>query len=242
MAKVFLFIWFVFFSAICIAGPLEDSAIQAAFPGKVVNESSVGDIGGSKHLFALVSDEFAREIAIAVFGLNGAGEYQLQAASKWWPRHPRWQETSVEVRNGSMYFSLRGSGGCCADYFSQYQFRPKGGVFTLVGVESHDIGFEPKRDRDGTAIEDEYISYKYGSSVNYLNGKVKHFRVQAPSSSDRFKDDILRVRSGKKRIERTFDFVLGEEILLSGFDLFAEPVEQPKHLRGYFDQSFNYSE
>jgi hypothetical protein len=242
MKKVFLFWGSIFVSAICLAGQREDAAIAEAFPGQHVTESSVGNIDGSKYLAALVFDESGQDFSIAVFEDTDTGKYRLSATSKSMARHSRWTETSLNIKNGTLYFSVAGNGGCCSDYFIQYQFRPTHDVITLIGTASYDFGFESKRDKKGTEIKGKYISYKFGSNVNYLNGKVTHYRVQAPSSRRVFKDDIFRLKIGKRRIEKSFNFSAEKKVPLDEFDMFADQSVQPKHVQGFFDQDFNYSE
>lgn len=232
----------VLFSTICFAGEKEGKAIAQFFPQAYAVDSSVGDIEGEKYLATIIYDESEHSKALVVFELDQAGDYKLRSRSGWWD-HPRWYETSVKIKNNSVYFSLRGNGGCCSDYFQKFQFKLRGGKFSLVGTESSSNGVESKNDDNGIAIEGKLISYSYGSSTNYLTGIVSHWRIQAPSSSEAaFKDDISTIKVGKQRVENRFNFIPTKIVLLEGFDIWTYSDGQPKHLGGYFDQSFKYYE
>ena len=234
----------ILFSAICVAGEKENKAITQISPQASAVDSSVGFIDGKKYLAALIYDESEHSTALVVFELDQAEGYKIRAKSGGSGLdHERWYEKSVKIKNNSVYLSIRGNGGCCSDYFSQYQFKPKNGIFTLVGLESSETGIESKNDSSGIAIDEEYISYSYGTSTNYLAGVVSHWRMQAPSSSKgAFKDDISTIKVGKKRVENRFNFITKNTVLLEGFDVWNYSDNEPKHLGGYFDQSFKYHE
>jgi hypothetical protein len=234
----------VLYSAICHAGEKEDKAIAQISPQVSAVDSSVGIIEGKKYLAALVYDENEYSTALVVFELDQSGGYKLCARSGGSGLdHQRWYEKSVKIKNNSVYLSVRGNGGCCSNYYIQYQFKPKNGKFTLVGVESSETGIESKNDNSGIAIDGEYISYSYGSSINYLAGVVGHWRIQAPSSSKgAFKDDISTIKTGKKRVENRLNFISKNKVLLEGFDVWNYSNAEPKQLGGYFDQNFKYHE
>jgi hypothetical protein len=147
------------------------------------------------------------------------------------------------VKSDSVYFSIKGNGGCCSDYSSQYQFKPINGAFVLVGTDDSVIGTEQRRDKQDIAIEGRPISYKYGASVNYLSGDVLHWRVQAPSTSDTpYKDDFLRVKSGKRRAEKHSRFAPQKKTLLQEFDIWVVSDKTEGGIRGYFDQTLKFRE
>lgn len=235
----------ILLSTICFAGEKEEIAITQAFPQILGFDSSEGVIEGKKHLAAIISeaDESSPSIALVVFELDQASDYKLRSRSEWMPHHERWHSLSVIIKNNSVYFSLRTSGGCCSDSFHQYQFKPQGGVFTLVGTESSETGTESKKDNNGIAIDGKFISYRYGTSINYLTGVVSHWRIQAPSSSSHpFKDDFHTIKVGKKRIEKRFNLAPLKKTLLDDFSVWADSDDQVKHLSGYFDENFEFHE
>ena len=242
----------VLLSADCLAGR-EANAIVQAFPKTIILDSSVGTIGGNRYLAAIILDESQSAIALVVFRPDHVSNYKFHSRSGWWDRHQRQHSESVKVRNNSVYFSYAGNGGCCSDYFWQYQFKLRDGKFSLVGLQSSNTGFEPKEDSNGISTEGRTVSYRYGSSINYLTGVITHWRIQAPSSSEShdavFKDDIFKIKLGKTRVEKRFNFVPTKIYLLDGFDIgsTAEGSEFSKELErlpglGYFDQRFKYHE
>lgn len=235
---------FFLVSTTCLAGEVDDKSIAQIFLQASETGSSVGFIDGKKYLAALVFDEKAQSTALVVFELDKKGGYKLLAKSGGSGLDPlRWYNRSVKIKNNSVYFSVAGNGGCCSDFFEKYQLKLQNGKFSLVGIESSTIGFEPRNDRNGIAIQGRFVSYSYGSSINYLTGVVSHWRIQAPSSSENpFKDDISMIRKGKKRIENRFNFVPTKMVLLDGFDVWADSDGESKHLAGFFDQNFKYQE
>lgn len=226
----------------CLAGEPEKAVVATTFPNISVVDLSVGLIDGKTHLGAVVFDESQSAIALALFIKDGDGAFNLLTKSKWLDRHSRWYGESFKIKHGSVYFSLSGNGGCCSDYSSQYQFNPQDGQFLLVGTESTSTGVESKEDKKGHAIDGRGISYRYGTSVNYLTGEVLHWRVQAPSTAEPFKDDILRIQTGRKRVEKHFRFAPARMVRLEDFDIWAESDKPEQHTAGYFDQHFKYHE
>lgn len=234
--------WFLT-SSICLAGEIDERTTAQLFLQASATGSSVGFIDGKKYLAALVFDESEQSTALVVFELGQTGGYKLRAKSGGSGLdHSRWYDKSVKIKNNSVYFSLRGNGGCCSDYFQKFQFKLRDGKFSLVGTESTSTGVESKNDNSGIAIEGKLISYSYGSSTNYLTGIVSHWRIQAPSTPEAFKDDISTIKVGKKRVENRFNFIPTKIILLEDFDILTYGDKQPKHLGGYFDQNFKYHE
>lgn len=207
----------------CFAGEREQAIVTTTFPQASVVDLSIGLIEGKTHLAAVVFDKSQSTIALAVFAEDEGGLYRLRTKSKWMDNHPRWYSTTSEIKRGSVFFSLSGNGGCCSDYSNQYQFKPHDGQFLLVGTESTTTGIESKEDETEQAIDSQMISYRYGTSVNYLTGEILHWRVQAPSAVDEpFKDDILRVKTGKKRVEKRLRFPFTKMVRLEDFDIWAE--------------------
>lgn len=242
---LFLIVAWFFFSISCLAGEREQNVIAKTFPQASIVDLSVNPIDGKTYLAALVFDERQSAISLAIFAADEGGFYKLHTKSKWQDRHSRWYDTSVKIKNGSVYFSLSGNGGCCSDYSSDYQFKLYDGQFLLVGTESTSTGIESKKDNAGRVVDSQSISYKYGTSINYLTGEILHWRLQAPSSTDKsdelFKDDILRIKAGKKRAEQRFRFTPTKRTKLEDFDIWAES-DISEHIGGYFDQDFKYHE
>jgi hypothetical protein len=176
-----------------------------------------------------------QEFLLAVFAKAPHGTYALHSQTKWQQYHERWHGASLEFRHESLYFTVTGSGGCCEDYREQVQLKLQRGEFQRIGQESTISGFKPANDERG-------ISFQYGTSINYLNGSIKHWRVQAPSSSDPGKYDILEIKSGKRRMENFFRFAPQPLQKLSDYDYWRESEVRPRHAGGYIDEEFKYKE
>ena len=225
-------IWAIF-SSICVAGEKEDKAIEAAFSETTINSSSVGSIGGKPYLSAVLQMNNDNSIALALFQLDETGNYKLIAKSAWCLRDARSRSESTEIKNNSVYFALSGLDSCCSDYYIHHQFKPVGDEFTLIGSEVSVMGFEAQREKDGTPIHEKYISYKSGSSTNYLTNKIREYRLERDSSStpieELSKDDFL-ISKNKKRValDQTTSFSGTKKVLLENFDIWKEMDNEPK--------------
>ena len=225
-------IWAIF-SSICVAGEKENKAITEAFPETTTYSSSTGLVEGKSYLSAVLRKNNENSVALALFQLDETGNYKLIAKSAWWLEHQRWYSEITKIKNNSVYFSLSGSGGCCSDYSLQHQFKMVNRKFTLIGSEESEIGIELQREKDGTPIDEKYISYKSGSSSNYLTNTVKKYRIVRDSSptpaNELLKDDFL-ISKNKKRVvlDKKTSLSRTKKVLLENFDIWEEMDNDPK--------------
>ncbi len=95
---------------------------------------------------------------------------------------------SVKIKNGSLFFSKDGSGGCCSHWAEDYQFKMRDGDLRLIGATTMTFA------TDGTSDD-------YGSSRNLLTGAM-----------------VKWTRQGKSRTEIKSTLPLQPLVLLSSFD------------------------
>ena len=226
------------------------SSICQANDGKSMCDisSSIGLINGSEFLACITAKQgpISAEnpfpaIAVAVFESKHSENPTAQSA--WISDLNPTTNTSVKIKNNSVYFSVHYSNGCCSDSFMQHQFKPVNGIFTLIGEESYSIGFEERTAKEsGNPMTDNLVSYKSGRSINYLTNEISYWRVQRQSSSkDPFKDDFLTAKTPKSRVEKRLKLSHPTILPLNEIDLMQEWSSKPSEFRCYFDSSFKFT-
>ncbi len=205
-------------AAVVAADAAVTRSLSRMFPDGAVLSASTGEIGGIRRIAAIITDPHQLEMALVVLSETAPGQLAVSARSATFSMHHRWHDVSWKVRNDSLHFEVSGNGGCCYDYSHRYQFRMRDGQFVLVGSESTEMGFEPSRAaRAGAAGEPLPVLYRSGLSTNLVSGSAVQWRVEALSpTADPFKDDILKLKAGRKRTEKTVR-ITPKRVMLEGF-------------------------
>jgi hypothetical protein len=99
------------------------------------------------------------------------GPYQLTAFSKSWKEYlfsrVGW---GIRLRNQSVLLSLRGSTSCCSGVDQELRFKKIRESIQLIGEETWSHGTE-----NGASDSEKY--YERRTSINYLTGKVVHYKI-----------------------------------------------------------------
>lgn len=208
-------LWFISFN-LCIAGEKENKAIKDAFPQVTIYSLSTGTIEGNTYFSAILENN--KDHSLALFQLDKKNNYKLIAKSAWWAVHDRWYQETTVINNNSVYYSLKGNGGCCSDYSIQHQFKLADSQFMLVGTENSENGLAP----------DEKTAYKSGVSINYLTGQLKEYRLERPKVAG-YKDDFFKSKGNAKITrERTIKFPKGHVTFLDTFDVWDQGDKEPR--------------
>ena len=189
-----------------------------------------------------IPNEVEHEMKVAVFRKAASGQsYQLLALSKSWKEYllhrVGW---SIQWKGESILLSLGGSTSCCSGFDTELRFRKIGEAFRLVGEESWSHGTEGS-DSEGY--------YEARTSINYLTGKVIHYKIAGPARDCRENESAVKGRvtrqcfDGRPRSkEVSFSFSTALNMDISAFDpdsYFSYKTSVPE-LCGYLNEKMKY--
>ncbi|NWB95812.1 hypothetical protein HX882_07930 [Pseudomonas gingeri] len=172
------------------------AAYTQKFPDRVLDprDVSFGDLNGDgiPDFVAFYGDASynqrgIEDLGIVVFLGGKSGSFSFYKASSTISGNERVGH-SVKIKNGSLFFSKDGSGGCCSHWAEDYQFKMRDGDLRLIGATTMTFA------TDGTSDD-------YGSSRNLLTGAM-----------------VKWTRQGKLRTEVTSITPKQPLVLFSAFD------------------------
>ena len=148
------------------------TAIAKSFPGFEPHVSDESDGYAAAILVKQIPNEDEHEMKVAVFQKTANEQpYQLAAFSKSWKEylHSRvgW---GIRLRNQSILLSLGGSTSCCSGFDTELRFKKISGSFRIIGDETWSHGTE-------NIASDSRKYYESRTSINYLTGKVIHYKI-----------------------------------------------------------------
>lgn len=148
------------------------AAIAKQFPGFEPHITDEADNYAVAILVKPIPNESEHHMKVSVFQRADSGmPYQLEAVSKSWKQylHHRvgW---SIGLKNQSVELYLGGSTSCCSGFETELRFRKIGKSFQLVGEETWSHGGE-------NVGSDSEKYYESRISINYLTGKVIHYKL-----------------------------------------------------------------
>jgi hypothetical protein len=142
--------------------------IAKSFPGFDANIVHGSEGYAAALLKKPIPNDDEHEIKVAVFRkATGARSYQLVSFSKSWKSYLLHRiGWGIHMKNQSILLYLGGSTSCCSGFDTEIHFKPTGESIQLVGEETWSHGGEDSK------------YYEARTSINYLTGKVIHYKVQ----------------------------------------------------------------
>ncbi len=156
------------------------------FPTLSIGDWVSGDLNqdGIQDIAVFISGAVGRkdeEHSIIVLKGKANGDYELMSQSLSWGFGYSNYSDGMEIKNGSLVFSMHITERCC-EYNDAFQFKLKEGSLVLIGYDSHHLLNIPYEDWDEKAAStihekaDENYN-QYGQSINFLtNRKMQWMR------------------------------------------------------------------
>lgn len=219
------------------------AAITKQFPGFEPHITDEADGYAAAILVKPIPNESEHQMKVSVFQKADNGmSYQLLAVSKSWKEYlPHRVGWSIGLKNQSILLYLGGSTSCCSGFETELRFKTIGESFQLVGEETWSHGIE-------NSGSDSEKHYENRISINYLTGKVIHYKLAGAGRDCRenetaVKGRITRLcfdgRPRSKELEMSFSTSV---LTLSAFqpDRYWAYQKTVPQLCGYINEKMKY--